>query len=371
NDVRERIQIDRKMISEEEFAKNTTLICHSREIGSLERVTGIPACAGTTARLTYFEFLTAVAFLYFAERCVDVAVLEVGLGGRFDATNVVDPVVSVITRIGMDHQHYLGDTIEKIAFEKAGIIKTGVPVVTVVQEPKVMDVLRRISDEKGVMLHVVSPQEVKYKLGLLGRHQYENAALALRASELVLEVTDHRSLITDNLSEAFASTRWPGRLEVLGTHTFLGKVCAPGAQVILDGAHNPNGAEALARFMKEELTDKHKIVILGIMADKDIEGVIKPLVEAADEVVLTRPSASRAAGTELLCKIVNSEIGKFGNTEKQSEFANSRIREFPNISSAIEGTIKTMRGNSVLIIAGSLYTVAEARRYYEDSSKKA
>ncbi|MBI2974234.1 MAG: bifunctional folylpolyglutamate synthase/dihydrofolate synthase [Deltaproteobacteria bacterium] len=299
-DVRERIQIDREMISEKEFgnlAENLHCHCEFASGGrsnlpnsELEIASSLDKLgARNDMQFTYFEFLTAMAFQYFAEAKVDIAVLEVGLGGRLDATNVVTPVISVITRIGIDHQKYLGDTIEKIAFEKCGIIKRGVPVVTVDQDEKAMDVIRKASDENGAMLHVVSPHEVKWPLGLNGSHQLENAALAVRAAEIV---TPSLSLPPRGggkgrgggvIEMALASTSWPGRLAVVSKNPL----------VILDGAHNPNGAEALAKYLMS-LPGK-RIIMLGIMADKDIDGIVKPLADAADEIVITKPSIERAA----------------------------------------------------------------------------
>jgi len=328
-DVRERIQINREMISEPDFARHAGLLSETSE------------------ELTYFEFLTAMAFGYFAEEKVDIAVLEVGLGGRFDATNVVTPVVSVITRIGIDHQGYLGDTIEKIAFEKAGIIKDGVPVVTVVQEEKAMEVIRNVADEKYTMIHVVAPSSVKYKLGLLGRHQNENAALAVRAAELIgchprgaNYCGDDKSQVTSHgLAEALSSTRWPGRLEVVSRDPL----------VILDGAHNPNGAEALARFIKGELRPgKKKItLLLGIMADKDILGIVTPLVKVVDRIVVSRPNLPRAASVEVVKKAINS-------AGPQVE-----VICIPSVSGALKKVMQEMQNDEALVIAGSLYMVGE------------
>ena len=336
-DIRERIQINREMISERDFAnlvnivKNTNVLTHQR--------TNAP---------TYFEFLTAMAFQYFAEAKIDVAVLEIGLGGRFDATNVVTPLVSIITRIGMDHQKYLGDTIEKVAYEKCGIIKKGVPVVTIDQSPAAMDVIRRVADEKDAMLHVVSPHEIKWKLGLAGRHQLENAALAVRAAEIVTPSLTlpprggGRGWGGNVIKSALANTRWPGRLEIVSKNPL----------VILDGAHNPNGAEALARFLKENYNDKYKILLTGIMADKDIEGIVKPLAAVADEFIITKPSTERAAEPSLLFNIL------------QRQHASTPARRHDSLSIAIQKTLSSMSKDSILIITGSLYTVGEARRLF-------
>jgi dihydrofolate synthase/folylpolyglutamate synthase len=303
------------------------------------------------SRLTYFEFLTLVAFLYFAEQKVDMAVLEVGLGGRLDATNVATPLVSVITRIGMDHEGYLGRTLEDIAKEKAGIIKEGVPVVTVMQDDPAMNVIRNIAEEKKAMLHVVSPCEVRYKLGLLGRHQYENAALALRAAEIVTSgrwpVTGEQwpkagnSAVHSLLETALAATSWPGRLEVISKKPII----------IIDGAHNPNGAASLARFIKEELKPKKKriVLLIGIMADKDVEGVVAPLAGVVDEIIATRPPMERAAMAEKIADVAE-------------RFGAARVACIEPLEKAIKEARSSLGEDDALVISGSLYMVGEIKK---------
>lgn len=379
-DVRERIQINRELISKEDFARMVESVYHSDP----ERSEGEES--HETIRLTYFEFLAAMAFLYFAEQKVDIAVLEVGLGGRFDATNVVTPLVSAITRIDLDHQGYLGNTIAEIAYQKAGIIKKDIPAVTIDQSPDAMEVLRRVANENNSMLHVVSPNEVKWKLGLNGEHQYENAALAVRAVEIALPFVkgglgwgrnstsptpslQRRGDVADELvSTALASTKWPGRLEIVeivGTRTLR----VPGVRVILDGAHNPSGAKVLAKYIRDELINpplskrgrrglgKPEIIILfGAMADKDIYGILKHLSGLADRWVLVRPRLERAASCESIAK----QLELIEET-KPVEIIN-------DIGSAISQTISKMSEDSVLIITGSLYMVAEAKLFFQKVS---
>lgn len=316
--VRERIQINRRMISEPEFAGVAETV-----INKLRKSGG---------RLTYFEFLTAVAFQYFAREKVDIAVLEVGLGGRFDATNVATPAVSVITRVGMDHQKYLGDTIEKIVFEKSGIIKDGVPVVTIDQAPEAMAVIRKVAEEKKAMLYVVSPVEVRWPLGLLGKHQLENAACAVRAAEIAWDG------IGGDVARALLETRWPGRLEVISEKPL----------VILDGAHNVDGAEALAGFLKDNYSGRRKIILFGVMADKDVCGMIDALAPVADEWVASRPDTPRALAAKELTDLIRARSQRPVKTREP-------------LSIAVEETTRTMPANAVLIITGSLYTVGEVK----------
>jgi dihydrofolate synthase/folylpolyglutamate synthase len=328
-DVRERIQINREPMSEEDFSELVFCHCESAKGGR----SNLP-------QLTYFEFLAAMAFRYFLEKKVDIAVIEVGLGGRLDATNVITPLVSVITRIGMDHQGYLGDTLEAIAHEKCGIIKNGVPVVTVDQEPSAMAVIREAAEEKGCMLHVVSSTEVKYKLGLLGRHQYENAALALRASELVSDVIASPSRTDEAISRAFLNTRWPGRLEVVSREPLI----------ILDGAHNALGAESLARFVRGEFKNKKVTIILGIMADKDVEDIVGRLAPLADRLILTRPNIQRAADPNEISARAGLVSGSY--------------EVITPLKTAIVTVREQMPPDGVLIITGSLYTVGEAMQTF-------
>ncbi len=354
-DVRERIQINRELISEESFAD---VLCNVMK-------TNAPTHQRTNA-LTYFEFLTAMAFQCFTDQKIDYAVLEVGLGGRFDATNVVTPAVSVITRIAIDHQKHLGKTLPEIAFEKCGIIRDGVSVVTVDQEPAAMDVIRRVANEKGSDIHVVSPHEIKWELGLVGRHQEENAALAVRAAEIGVRSSEFGVRDESLIATALLSTKWPGRLETVSEKPL----------VVLDGAHNPNGAKALARYIVESLrghgpkqssaldcfthvpatetlagrrNDKpHVIILLGILADKDINGIIAPLKEAADEWILVKPRNHRAEDPKMIAEIINSE----------------KTRIIEDIPTAIGEVTSSMSPDSVLIITGSLYTIGEAKRYF-------
>ncbi len=330
-DVRERIQIGREMISESDFARISSNI-----------VQAISQSHNPTISLTYFEFLNALGFLYFAEQHVDIAIVEVGLGGRYDSTNIVTPLVSVITRIGLDHQKYLGDTIEAITQEKCGVIKNGVPVVTIDQAEEAMNVIRRVADENGSMLNIVRPYDVKWKLALEGRHQQENAACAYRAAEILFEDQLNRKLEPEKIKDAFASTGWAGRLEVVSREPLI----------ILDGAHNPNGAEVLAKYIRTNLKDKRKVMILGIMADKDVDDILKSLADVGDEFIVTRPNLERAAAPSFL-------------KERLEAICNKPVRVMESVHEAIEGAKCAMGKGDALIIAGSLYLIGEAKEYFK------
>lgn len=305
---------------------------------------------------TFFEFVTAMAFLYFAEADVDLAVMETGLGGRLDATNVATPIVSVITNISLEHTEYLGPTLAHIAMEKAGIIKTGVPVITGEKRPGVKEIFRRVADEKNAGL-IINGRDFRtrrnpsngfnyyglksdYKnleTALLGRHQVGNAALALAAVELL---ADH-GLKADEpeIRRGLKNVRWPGRAELLE-----GK-----PSIMLDGAHNPAAARVLGELLAElEYDEIH--VVMGVMADKDIDQVMAPIVPFADKLYLTRPEYIRAAEPSVLKAFAK-------------KYYHGPVYENPSLPEAIEAARDAAGERDLVLITGSLFTVGEARGY--------
>jgi dihydrofolate synthase / folylpolyglutamate synthase len=344
------------------------------------RVNGVPIAPERAATLTertrsaaadipvtFFEFTTAMAFLHFAESGVDFAVVEVGMGGRFDATNVLTPLVSVITRIDYDHQAYLGGSLERIAREKAGIIKPGVPVVTSAMSPEILRVIETVSREQGAPLHRVgaevrvkgaSPQRFRYegirwdysdlKCALLGRHQMENACCALAALELV-DAGKNR-IGEASVRRGLSTVRWEGRLEPMPR-------AASGAAVILDGAHNPGGARALRAFLEDSVKARggRLILVIGILADKDVGGILAELAPVADEVIVTRPRHERAATTES----IKRHLGNFPVRATIRESVEEALR-FAKSSAAAVDTI---------CVTGSLYTIGEARSHITGSAR--
>jgi len=266
---------------------------------------------------TFFEAVTVMAFAYFAESAVDCAVIEVGLGGRFDATNVLAPLVSVVTTIGLEHQEYLGTTLEAIAFEKAGIIKPGTPVVAGRLSPGPLSVIRHAAADREASCAVLGedfnirgedPERFSYEgmrrrydglsCPLPGRHQLDNAACALAA----LELAEMRGVVAgeEAVREGLRAVRWPGRLELVSRRP----------NVWLDGAHNPQAAEALAAYLttlsarRGCLPQGRVILILGMMRDKDRRGVLAPLaaVPGVSHLVLTRAAHPRAADPQELAR---------------------------------------------------------------------
>jgi dihydrofolate synthase/folylpolyglutamate synthase len=306
---------------------------------------------------TYFEVLTALAFLEFAECRVDVAVLEVGMGGRFDATNVVTPLVSVITTIARDHEKHLGASLEKIAFEKAGIVKPGVPVVAGVRRGAALREIRRIARGRGAPLveafgagrtfearsgrrgyrFVYTGERGRYAFspGLAGRHQGANAAVAIAAAEVLSRVW--KPLGKAKIVRAVRETRWEGRLETVRRRPL----------VLLDGAHNVEGVSALAAHIRETI-GRPVVLVFAAMKDKDLRAMTRILFPVASTVVLTRVPYKRSATPE--------ELAAAG-----PPFAGEIFLE-PDTRKAVRLALAESGGRTPLVIAGSLFLIGEVKR---------
>ncbi len=367
--IRERIRLDGREIPPADLARLTDTV--KEAVGRLLAGT---VRNGRRLKLerhpTYFEMVTAMAFLYFAEREIEIAVLEVGLGGRLDATNVVDPVVSVIAPVSYDHQASLGKDLKAIAREKAGIVKPRRPagpekerqlaVVCSSQEEGALEVIRRQCraagarwvpafqqlecrrvaqrlEESTLELHPVLGTRLKLRVPLPGSHQVGNALTAVRALEVL-----HGSgfpLRPEAIQRGIARTRWPGRLEVL-----------PGRpRVVLDGAHNPAAAESLARHIRAFLAPEQVLLIYGSLRDKDIPAVFSVLSPLAREVILTRPDSERAAAPR--------DIVRNGWTGGRA------VRSRDRLEDAWELARNLARPEDTLLVAGSLYLVGDFKRH--------
>lgn len=238
---------------------------------------------------TFFEVTTAIALELFRRAHVEVAVLEVGLGGRLDATNVVSPVATAITSIAFDHQKYLGSTLGQIAFEKAGIIKPGVPLVVGELEAEPRDVVARIAGERRAPIFVADRSDAEgFAIGLRGRHQVINAAIAVR----LLEAIDRAGIDVprEAIAEGLRQPGWPGRLDE--------RRLADGRELLLDAAHNPAGADALASYLRDD--PMKRPLVFAAMQDKDIDGMLRVLLPAVSSFVATRASNARSADPEAL-----------------------------------------------------------------------
>ncbi len=342
----ERIKVNGKEIEKEEVA---ALVGWMRK--EIE-------AAGITPPFTFFDFTTAMALHYFKQKLVDLAILEVGLGGRLDSTNVVDPLISIITNIAKDHEDYLGRSILKIAREKAGIIKKGRPLITAATQPQVLRLFSKVCQEKGSPYYRVGKdflyvraedRDFDYEglnrklwgihLNLKGFHQVINATTALGAME-VLEDLGY-CVSTEAMVEGVREVDWPGRLEMVSS--------SPG--VILDGAHNPAGAFVLKESLEKEFQYQHLILLIGIMKDKDIRSMLHLLAPLADHIILTKPHTDRATPPVLLKKAL-------GQNGKKAEIAE-------DLKEAIERGLSLTQKEDLLCITGSLYTVGEARAYFQ------
>ncbi len=341
-DFRERIRINQALIPEQQVADLT------------ERLRAVLSPDLTP---TFFELTTALAFLYFAEAVVDVAVLEVGLGGRFDATNVVEPMACAITTIDLDHQEYLGKTVRSIGFEKAGIIKPGVPVVLGRVTGEAWTVIREVAQERGAPMMELErdfsaigpgPEQFSYRgstrslqnlaCALAGRHQLDNAACALALIEAIeakgVAVSD------DAVRLGLQSVFWEGRLEWVEQHP----------AVLLDGAHNPAAAQVLAAYLGDWLASRpgaRLIMVWGMMRDKDHYGFFAPLQPLVSELVLTQADMARSATVQELLAAVGDRV--------------PRYHESPVTADALVLARTRAARQDLICVTGSLMLVGEVK----------
>lgn len=339
--ITERVKIDGVDISDTEFARLATRIRDvSEKLLASGEIEYLP---------TFFEQVTAIALLAFAEAKVDLAILETGLGGRLDATTAANAEIVAITRIDLDHQKYLGDTIEEIAAEKAAIIHVGSRVIIGEQHPKAMRVVldrchaygiepwlaseivaiegRNPSSSKGVNVNDTP------HLGLIGRHQEENAAIAITLAGTLS--TDFR-IETQSISRGLENARHPGRLEYIG-------------RFLLDGAHNPAGARALRDYLAE-FVHQPITLIFGAMNDKNVGEIASILFPLADTVIVTRPENSRALTPGQMSAALTADFDRSGLISTAS------VAEAISVAGEVTGE------NGTIVVTGSLYLVGEVRR---------
>ena len=292
-----------------------------------EMIFRVKACGGTP---TNFETLTAAAFLYFKEQAVDVAVIEVGLGGLYDSTNIIMPELSIITNVALDHENILGD-LDGIARNKAGIIKPNVPCVTGATS-KPLEIIRIVAREKNSPLYEVS-EPANVGVNLRGEYQRFNAAIAIKAAE-VLRLDDSA------IKRGLVQVEWAGRFEIFDTTSGV---------VVIDGAHNPDGAAALRTSLDKTFPHGRRVWLFGVLKDKDFVTMIKILFRADDFVIVTEPKSKRASSTETICAALR---------ERGIECV-----AIKNNLAAVEQLITS--GGDVKIIAGSLYLIGAVRRFVE------
>ncbi|NLI60255.1 MAG: bifunctional folylpolyglutamate synthase/dihydrofolate synthase [Clostridiales bacterium] len=350
----ERIQVNLNEIPRKELASITEIV--------KEKVDEMVASGRNHP--TEFEIVTAIGFFYFAQQNVDIAVVEVGLGGRLDATNVVDkPLLSVITSIGFDHMDILGDSLGKITYEKAGIIKPGAPVISYPQLGVVRDVIRKAAVDKGTPLFEVSGDQISIKeismegnifdfryedrqyrnikLNLIGQHQLLNAATALTAIEVMRDL--NLTIPEDAIYKGQSKVRWPGRLEKIHQSP----------TIIIDGAHNDAGADALANTINTFFPHEKVTLVLGVLKDKEVDAVVRRICPLVHTAIITRPDNPRAMDP--------NQLGK-----KVLEYCDKVIIE-PKIEKAIDTSIDVAGQKGIVLICGSLYLVGTVRSYIKNN----
>jgi len=307
---------------------------------------------------TFFEYSTAMAFYEFAKHNVEWAVIETGMGGRLDATNIIQPELSVITNISLEHKMYLGNTIPKITGEKGGIIKQGIPVVTGVKQKNAVSVIEGIAEEKSAPLYRLGDSfRVKrnrdgsfnyfgidntwhnMRTGLSGSYQVDNAALVLAGCEILNKKRD--LLPFQKIRDGLEQNRWSGRLEVVSEAPFI----------LMDGAHNLSAARNLTKFLSENFADRKITLIIGILDDKPYAPMLRYLLPVCNKVILTRAKTERALPVEKLHPVAEKLI--------------KDITLIPDVGKAVNHAFETASEEDVICIAGSLYVVGEAKEELE------
>lgn len=309
---------------------------------------------------TEFEIVTAIAFLYYFEENVDLVVLEVGLGGRFDSTNVIDKsLASVITSISFDHMDILGDTIDKIAYEKAGIIKHKGRVISYPQQELAKEVILNVSKEKKAEVDFIKWENIKIReyndkgaifdynfngeifknleIGLIGKHQIYNASLALHTL-LTLNESGDIKISDESIRKGLKNTKWMGRMEMISEDP----------RVLIDGAHNIQGVQGLVNSLETIFNYDRLILVVGLLKDKDVDKIISIVAPKANKIIITEPESPRKLSAKDLANITS----KYNNNVTFEE----------NINKAIELSYKEYIDKDLILISGSLYLIGEARK---------
>jgi len=357
----ERIELDGIEISREDLADCASAVFNAVDIMLAE------GCESPTE----FELVTAIGFVYFSRKPIDILVLEVGLGGRGDSTNMIKaPLASVITSVSYDHMNVLGSTLEEIAAEKAGIIKEGCPVISNVEDPGAAAVIRRIAKETGSFLYdaaQIQPQNIKKslkgysfeiktghnkpaglfraELGMIGMHQVSNAICALS----VIEVLEDRGIISckeENLRKGLKKAYNKGRFEILKESPLL----------IIDGAHNEAGVKALARVVKDHFRGKKLLLVIGMLADKEVGRLVQEFSAIEGDIVTAEPDNPRKLKSEELCrsvKCMGRECVALGDWESACAYIRNEIHKY-----------------DAVIVAGSLYLIGKIRGQFSNENEE-
>lgn len=340
----ERIKINDKNITNQKLVKLTSLIKEKVEKNNIST--------------TFFEFTTALAFLYFAQEKVDYAVVEVGMGGRLDATNVIIPEISIITSIDLDHTGNLGETKELIAKEKAGIIKENRLVITAETDPEIINLFKEICRERKTSLlvldEVLKVEKIKsnlksqafrtrgiinetFKIKLLGEYQLRNASLAI--------LTAHQlGIPLDKIKSGLRKAVWPGRLEIIRTDPLM----------IVDGSHNPQGFNTLKEFLSG--IDKKIILILGVAKDKKREEMLPLIVPLAEQIIVTEGNFKPTPAEVLAEEVIRYHPATINGS-------NNKIKIIKNSWEAVEEALKIADKEDLILVAGSLYLAGDVLKY--------
>ncbi len=342
----ERIRVNDSEIASEDLLRCTLAVKEAAEM--VEAATG--------EHPTEFELMCTVALLHFAQQRCDICIMEVGLGGRLDSTNVITPEVSIITRIGFDHTDILGDTLDEITAEKAGIIKHGIPCVTCEQEPVVQEVIKDTCEEEQSPLTVVHAKDIcsiglngydirgfayrgeGFATRLLGSYQPENACLAIEGARTLRK--RGWDIPPTAVKEGVLKAVWPGRLEVM-SRTPL---------VIIDGAHNPDGAELLARTLEEFKPKKPPVYVIGVLQDKDVEGILKPHIQKGARYLTYAPRNPRALKAGYLAFRINV-------LDSEAD-----VTAYATAEEAVQHALEEAAPESPIVAFGSLYSIADVKQ---------
>jgi dihydrofolate synthase/folylpolyglutamate synthase len=343
----ERIRVDGSDITDGELARL------AKEVrGHVEDM----ALTSKEGHVTFFEAATAMAFAHFADRGVELAAIEVGMGGRLDATNVIAPLCTVVTRISLEHTAYLGKTVREIAAEKAGIVKPGVPVITAECDEEALGVIEAKARDCGCQLRMVG-RDLRWRLldesiertriaidglgevdlPLLGSFQGENAAMAFGAVSAIREAGFEVS--DEAIIRGLQTVCWPGRLEIVGRTPF----------VVFDVSHTPAGAEVVAHDVRR-LFGGDVILVLGVLSDKDLDGIAMRFGAVAREAIATSPDTPRALDAGAVATALDRYVAK--------------VSEAPTVSEAIRIALGRAGPSDVILVTGSLYTVGEAMAWW-------
>jgi dihydrofolate synthase/folylpolyglutamate synthase len=354
--INERIRVNGEEISDDAFAETFTRIQALNE--------ELLAEGKLRAHPTYFECVTAMAFEYFARARVEFGVFEVGLGGRLDATNILTPVISIVTRVDFDHENFLGHSLAEIAGEKAGILKPSVPLILAGQRPEAMEVIRARARElacplietattfsvekermeNGCSCARVTEIESGWSLEIVprlpGKFQIQNSLNAVAAARY-LQKRGYR-ISDEAIAQGIAEAVWPGRLEKVQSEP----------DVYLDGAHNPSAARELAAFLEQNLASRKVWLVFGALRDKAVDEIAGVLFPLAAEVIFTQPRTTRAISVAQLAEITSHHAAHF--------------TIIPEPEAALEHALDRADANDAVIVAGSLYLVGQLRHYWKN-----